>query len=549
MKKIVISFVLCLASIFVFAQDLYTAKQVISNPGTEAQARGALSAVGPVWSKMTDTVHALAIPKYRGALVMRHADSLVYSNTGEYWRCVEQPFPVEFPLYIDYTENARGVLRFADNGDMFNNRLLRTGGITLNVATVTVAADIVWTFASQVKVQNVPSNFPIDAATDLRVDIIYIDSLDNILLAQGIEDAERALEPEIPYNAIKVARVDIDGSNISVNPSPVYEPKGILFGNAVTGTPKTNVTNFSYDEVTKAVITSGYFSSTINGNVGFRVVGGGGLRAYGGNGRLYLDGIDNALLSSVYLRTGSGLGQLAVLLPSGNFKIANNDTDIPSAQLNVESTTKGILIPRMLQAERDAISSPATSLLIYQTDGTAGFYYYNGSAWTAIATPSTLQAVTNAGATTTNNILVGPSGNERVRLLTNDGGGSDGAILIKNGASTIYQGLGNGALGFSRISPDALFYNLYWPSTTGGSGNFSVYFPLDDGVTMTTRVNGQSANTTGNIDFYQLKSVTKTQRDAIASPQPGMIVYQSDNTPGLRVYNGTNWMKFTETID
>ena len=43
--------------------------------------------------------------------------------------------------------------------------------------------------------------------------------------------------------------------------------------------------------------------------------------------------------------------------------------------------------------------------------------------------------------------------------------------------------------------------------------------------------------------------MTKTQRDAIASPTAGMVIYQTDNTPGLRVRNGSNWMKFTETTD
>ncbi len=43
--------------------------------------------------------------------------------------------------------------------------------------------------------------------------------------------------------------------------------------------------------------------------------------------------------------------------------------------------------------------------------------------------------------------------------------------------------------------------------------------------------------------------MTKTQRDAIASPTAGMVVYQNDNTPGLRTYNGTNWMRYTETAD
>jgi len=46
-----------------------------------------------------------------------------------------------------------------------------------------------------------------------------------------------------------------------------------------------------------------------------------------------------------------------------------------------------------------------------------------------------------------------------------------------------------------------------------------------------------------------LSRMTKVQRDAISTPVAGLLIYQTDNTPGLRVYNGTNWMRFTETID
>lgn len=52
-----------------------------------------------------------------------------------------------------------------------------------------------------------------------------------------------------------------------------------------------------------------------------------------------------------------------------------------SAMLDVSSTTKGILIPRMTSDERSAISSPAPGLLIYQTNNSPGFYYNNGSIW------------------------------------------------------------------------------------------------------------------------------------------------------------------------
>ena len=52
-----------------------------------------------------------------------------------------------------------------------------------------------------------------------------------------------------------------------------------------------------------------------------------------------------------------------------------------SAILDVKSTAKGILIPRVTKAQRDLIPAPAVGLLIYQTDNDNGFYYYNGTAW------------------------------------------------------------------------------------------------------------------------------------------------------------------------
>ncbi len=55
-----------------------------------------------------------------------------------------------------------------------------------------------------------------------------------------------------------------------------------------------------------------------------------------------------------------------------------------STVLDVKSTSKGLLPPRMTQAQRNAISSPVSGLMIFQTDNTPGFYYYNGSAWTSL---------------------------------------------------------------------------------------------------------------------------------------------------------------------
>lgn len=59
----------------------------------------------------------------------------------------------------------------------------------------------------------------------------------------------------------------------------------------------------------------------------------------------------------------------------------SNSAPDNSAMLDVSSTSMGILIPRMTAADRNTIASPATGLMVFQTDNTSGFYYYNGTAW------------------------------------------------------------------------------------------------------------------------------------------------------------------------
>jgi hypothetical protein len=55
-------------------------------------------------------------------------------------------------------------------------------------------------------------------------------------------------------------------------------------------------------------------------------------------------------------------------------------TPDPSSILEMRTTDKGILIPRMTTVERDAITAPATGLMIYNNE-TNQYNFYNGSAW------------------------------------------------------------------------------------------------------------------------------------------------------------------------
>jgi hypothetical protein len=51
-----------------------------------------------------------------------------------------------------------------------------------------------------------------------------------------------------------------------------------------------------------------------------------------------------------------------------------------SSMLDIQSTSKGFLTPRMTTVQKNAISSPLTGLMVYDTD-LDKFNYYNGSSW------------------------------------------------------------------------------------------------------------------------------------------------------------------------
>ncbi len=77
----------------------------------------------------------------------------------------------------------------------------------------------------------------------------------------------------------------------------------------------------------------------------------------------------------------------------------NTDGSSPnsSAMLDIKSTTKGLLPPRMTAANRMAIPVPAAGLMVYQTDATAGYYYFNGTSWIYFSNTGGILAIVNGG--------------------------------------------------------------------------------------------------------------------------------------------------------
>lgn len=87
---------------------------------------------------------------------------------------------------------------------------------------------------------------------------------------------------------------------------------------------------------------------------------------------------------------------------SGAIKV-NISVDETTAALQIDSTTQGALpAPRMTEAQRDAIVSPADALLIFNTDE-GEYQFYDGASWASLS--STVGTVTSVGLSTNASFL------------------------------------------------------------------------------------------------------------------------------------------------
>jgi hypothetical protein len=81
-----------------------------------------------------------------------------------------------------------------------------------------------------------------------------------------------------------------------------------------------------------------------------------------------------------------GTTRMTMFQTTGNLVLQNGGTftDILSSKLTINSTTQGFLPPRMTNAERLAIASPAVGLCVYCTDVIEGLYINKSTGWTYI---------------------------------------------------------------------------------------------------------------------------------------------------------------------
>jgi hypothetical protein len=93
-------------------------------------------------------------------------------------------------------------------------------------------------------------------------------------------------------------------------------------------------------------------------------------------------------------------------------------TSTPNAAslLDITSTTKGVLIPRMTKVQRDAIIAPVEGLMVYQTNSTPGFYFFDGDSWEAVAPKGATKTLGNLTAPTKVDIDLLPATDNTVSI-------------------------------------------------------------------------------------------------------------------------------------
>lgn len=134
----------------------------------------------------------------------------------------------------------------------------------------------------------------------------------------------------------------------------------------------------------------------------------------------------------------------------------------PSAMLDVISTSKGMLCPRMTKANRALIPSPAHSLMIYQTDNSPGYYYNNGSPGTPqwIKLETTLSSLDHIGRTPIDTIpyVISSRGSYYLtKSVTSSAGITINAsnVSIDLNGHTIQGSVGNTSAGISTPNPQS----------------------------------------------------------------------------------------------
>lgn len=213
---------------------------------------------------------------------------------------------------------------------------------------------------------------------------------------------------------------------------------------------------------------------------------------------------------------------------------SDNSAADASAILDVKSTTQGVLVPRMTQTQRNAINSPATGLMIFQTDNTPGFYYFNGSAWAAVggsstaAYPNVELAVTNTTRQTIT-ALTGDINNTTNTLVLSNSNSANASLTGGNTWDGSVFTVGSTGAGWYQINAQAIGV-----SNTGGLSSVGILYYLDVNNTVTGKTGSKYIST-----IYGSGQVNETVLRQ-ASHLNTLIYLNANDNIRLRAFSASN---------
>lgn len=121
-----------------------------------------------------------------------------------------------------------------------------------------------------------------------------------------------------------------------------------------------------------------------------------------------------------------------------------------SAALDVTSTDKGLLIPRV--ASTNDITAPTAGMMVYQTGGTAGFYFYDGQ-WALVKSDNLGNHTATTNLAMGSNSITGANNITATGTATLGGNtyptttGTNGQVLTTDGAGALSWGSASGGGG------------------------------------------------------------------------------------------------------
>jgi hypothetical protein len=240
----------------------------------------------------------------------------------------------------------------------------------------------------------------------------------------------------------------------------------------------------------------------------------------------------------------------------------------PSAMLDVSSTNKGLLIPRMSTAQKNAISPKPSGLMVYDTDLNK-IQFWNGLNWTggewttygndiftlsggnvSIGNSITLNRF-QIGETTTpafsgNDIAIGNPAGGGMSLFQSGAATTGNSIWYSNSSFAIMPAFGGtGNLGINLTNPTSRLEVFQTGKTQAGFGSYISPMRLSIGVTGSHALVGDNYDAIGVAGFGANASNTKRNIGVLGTTGTsgiqniGVMAYQKGSFAG-EVYGAYN---------